>query len=128
MLSTNTLETIGLFSRTALNVERVLHLETMKKIKFLLATREQKPKQYGHIEIHGPSNWVIAGIIFEKENGEDWKVFDMAPYLRKVLGKTPVKDIGKVLTEAGFNWRWIADDEMTEDTINVDATNQSANQ
>lgn len=114
MLSTNTLETIGLFSRTALNIERVMRLETMKKIKCLVASKRQQ-KRYGHIEIEGQGNWVIAGIIFEKVDDKDWHVFDMAPYLRKVLGKTKVKDIGKVLTEAGFEWRWIDEEEMKDE-------------
>lgn len=47
-----------------------------------------------------------GGIMFHKVKGA-WRIFDIPPYLRKTLRNVAVPDIGRVLTEKGFDWRWV---------------------
>jgi hypothetical protein len=47
-----------------------------------------------------------GGVIFEKVHDE-WRICDMAPYLRKVLRGVAVGDIGRVLKEKGFKYEWL---------------------
>lgn len=44
--------------------------------------------------------------MFHKVKGA-WRIFDIPPYLRKTLRNVAVPDIGRVLTEKGFDWRWV---------------------
>lgn len=47
-----------------------------------------------------------AGAVFDKVDGE-WVMIDCAPYLRKVIGNCPVKDIGRLLRSKGLRYEWL---------------------
>lgn len=46
-----------------------------------------------------------AGAIFEKVDGE-WRIKDIAPYLKKVFGDTPVPELGNLLRKKGYKYKW----------------------
>ena len=56
----------------------------------------------------GRRKMFAGGAVFKRwgPHGK-WVMTDCAPYLRKVIGKTPVAAIGDLLTEKGFHWRWL---------------------
>jgi len=47
-----------------------------------------------------------AHAVFRKEKGE-WKMVHCAPLLAKIIGVTPVPEIGKLLTMKGCRWHWL---------------------
>lgn len=47
-----------------------------------------------------------AGAVFEKNDGV-WKMVYCAPYLRKIIGTTPISKIGILLKSKGFKYEWL---------------------
>ncbi len=47
-----------------------------------------------------------AAIIFRKEMGQ-WRIFSIAPILRKIIGNAPVAEIGKILTAKNCRYEWM---------------------
>lgn len=47
-----------------------------------------------------------AGALFSKSDGK-WHMVDCAPYLRKIIGRTPITEIGELLKAKGMKYEWL---------------------
>ena len=56
------------------------------------------------LRVMGPR--FCGGAVFRKVEGR-WVLVDCAPYLRAVIGKTPVEKIGERLKQKGFGYEWL---------------------
>ena len=65
---------------------------------------KEKPSKWATLYVVG--HGFAGGIEFGYQWGR-WWVWSMAPYLRAIIGITPVEGIGKKLTQKGFEWKWL---------------------
>jgi len=65
----------------------------------------EENRQMATLRVTGPN--FVAAIIFEKQHGE-WKILDIAPILRKIIGRslTP-QGVRTMLEKHGFKYEWI---------------------
>lgn len=66
------------------------------------------------LRVTGPG--FVTGAVFEKTNGQ-WEIVCCAPYLRKIIGKTPVSGLKQLFTDKGFTFEWRKGDQNAQDLI-----------
>ena len=60
------------------------------------------------LRVTGPG--FCTGAVFEKK-GDEWVIVMCAPYLKKIIGKTPVSELKQLLTSKGFDYEWIKEND-----------------
>ena len=48
-----------------------------------------------------------AGAIFRKNETGRWEIWSIAPYLAKIIGRTPIEKVGEVLKAKGLSYEWL---------------------
>lgn len=66
------------------------------------------------LRVTGPS--FCAAAVFEKK-GDEWAIVMCAPYLRKIIGKTPVSGLKQLLTSKGLEYEWIKESQDAQTNL-----------